>query len=106
MGRNTRDLRRGGARPVAHVLQLPAEQRQRVRGPLAELAHDRRLEPRVHLAVVALRVATGLPVVPVDATEEVLPAPVVLALDEVAGALPTLRRIRRVAPRRARVVAL
>src|SRR6185436_20111295 len=91
---------------VAHVLELPAKQRQGVRRPLAELAHDRRLEPRVHLAVVALRVAAALPVVPVDAAEEVLPRAVVLALDQIAGALPALRRVGRVAPRRARVLAL
>jgi hypothetical protein len=60
----------------------------------------------VHLAVVALRVAAALPVVPVDAAEEVLPRAVVLALDQIAGALPALRRVGRVAPRRARVLAL
>src|SRR4030095_3317318 len=73
---------------------------------LAELPHDRRLEARVHLAVVAARVLARLPVRPVDVAEELLPRAVVLVADQVAGALPAVRRERGVAPRRARVVAL
>src|SRR5262245_11966621 len=69
------------------------------------MPHHRRLEARVHEAVLAARVLTRLPVAPVDARPEVLPARVVCAVDEVAGALPSLRRARRVAPRRARIVA-
>src|SRR5262249_14457450 len=93
---------RGG---VADVLHLPARHRDDVLEALAELPDDRRLEARVHLAVAAAGVLPSLPVVPVDAPEEVLPARVVLPLDQVAGTLPPLPRVRRVAPRRAGVVA-
>src|SRR5207245_11255946 len=97
-------LRRAAPR-VPHVLYLPARHREHVRKALSELPHDRRLEARVHLAVVAARILARLPVVPVDAAEELLPGGVVLALDQVAGALPALRRVGRIAPRSARVVA-
>src|SRR5689334_9773793 len=92
-------------RAVADVLELPARHRRDVGPAVAELPDHRRLEARVHLAVVAARVLPALPVVPVDAAEELAPVAVVLALDQVAGSLPPLRGVRRVAPRRARVVA-
>src|SRR5947208_16918029 len=56
--------------------------------------------------MVPARVVAVDAVVPVNAAEELLPRAVILALDQVAGALPALRRVRRVAPRRAGVVAL
>src|SRR5207302_2262683 len=90
---------------VPHVGELPARHPQHVASALAELPDDRRLEARVHLAVVAARVLAALPVIPVDAAEEILPRAVVLALDQIARALPSLRREGRVAPWRARVVA-
>src|SRR5580765_7473809 len=75
---------------VADVLELPARHRDDVREALAQLPDDRRLEARMHLAVVAAGI---------------LPARVVLPLDQVARPLPALRRVRRVAPRGARIVA-
>src|SRR5580765_803135 len=90
---------------VADALELPARHRDDVREALAQLPDDRRLEARMHLAVVAAGIFPALPVVPVDAAKEVLPARVVLPLDQVARPLPALRRVRRVAPRRARIVA-
>src|SRR5262249_53997944 len=56
--------------------------------------------------VLAFRIFTAFPVVPVDACPEVVPGFVVAPLDQVAGGLPAFRRARRVAPRRARIVAL
>src|SRR3989442_988939 len=90
---------------VPHVRELPTRHRQHVARALAELADDGRLEARVHLAVVAPRVLAALPVIPVDAAEELRPRAVILALDQVAGALPALRRVGGIAPRGAGIVA-
>src|SRR5262245_60499277 len=94
-----------GATGVADVRHLPAGHGDDVREALAELAYHRRLEARVHLAVVAARVLAALPVVPVDVAEELLPRAVVLIADQVAGSLPAVRREGRVAPRRTGIVA-
>src|SRR5262245_27561551 len=96
----------GPLRPELSRTQVPARQRPQVARARAQLADDGGLEAGVHEAVLAARILARLPVVPVDAAPELLPASVVLALDEVARALPALRRAGGRAPRRARVVAL
>ena len=86
--------------------QVPGRHAHHVLRALVEIAHHRRLEARVHRAVLAERVLARLPVLPVGLVPELVPGLVVLLADQVAGALPAQRRAGDRRPRRAVVVAL
>src|ERR1051326_4146660 len=72
--------------------ELPLRHRPHISPALAELADDRRLEARVHEAVLAALVLALFPVVPVDARPELVPGRVVLLANQIAGALPADRK--------------
>src|SRR5262245_37962019 len=82
---------RFGTRPSAQ--EVPGSHAHHVPRTLPQLGDDRRLESGVHRAILATLVDPRLPVAPVDTGPELLPRLVVAIADQVAGALPPLRRV-------------
>src|SRR4029453_1195004 len=99
---------RGSSRPPPRAPGHGGPPRCPESAPAPEGLLDRRgLEPAVDHAVAALRVAAPLPVtLPPRALEQVLEAPGVAFLQQVAGALPAEDVEGRVPPGRALVVPL
>src|SRR6185436_8645512 len=78
---------------IPSAQKVPSGHAHHVARALPQLGDDGRLEPRVHRAVLAPLVHARFPVAPVHAGPELLPRLVIAVPDQVAGALPSLRRV-------------
>src|SRR5512136_850217 len=86
--------------------EVPPQHLPEVFPALADLPDHGVLEPAVHHAIRAARIALVLVLFPVGLGHELVEGPVMAVRDQVTRTLPTLRVVVRPAPRRALEVAL